>query len=230
VCVFFFNVYLFKFSPQAYRYVRLTDVIQFLCNWVEGHGEQGDLHNTREEKLSTASEILSSHCQHLPADPFNKVNYSQKVKDQCVQQAQFLSFNHHVFLIFCPVAPKPWLLLSYQWTMLTVKIQCFVCSASVCQKLVVAKMLRQQKMYLFIFFRLCPRNLMDTKTLSALCWNSVFLSWTDNQLSLCLAPLSLQLLFTALRISSRQKAAQAVTRPERLALVLAQPVQEQMSA
>jgi hypothetical protein len=36
-----------------------------------------------------------------------------------------LSFCLPTIVLFCPGVPKPWLLLSYQWTMLTVKTSMF---------------------------------------------------------------------------------------------------------
>jgi hypothetical protein len=51
----------------------------------------------------------------------------KKVKEHCVHQAQFCL---PTIVLFCPGASKPWLLLNYQWTMLTdkasmVHLQCF---------------------------------------------------------------------------------------------------------
>jgi hypothetical protein len=47
-----------------------------------------------------------------------------------------LSFCCASIVLFCPGAPKPWLLLSYQWTILTVNFpECFTCKLSFCQKL-----------------------------------------------------------------------------------------------
>jgi hypothetical protein len=52
-----------------------------------------------------------------------------------------------LIVLFCPGAPNPWLLLSYQWTILTVKtLKLFhLQPIIICQKLAVAKMLKQQK-------------------------------------------------------------------------------------
>jgi hypothetical protein len=50
-----------------------------------------------------------------------------------------LSFCLPTIMLFCPGVPKPWLLLSYQWTTLTVKtsmfhLQCIIMSETCCSK------------------------------------------------------------------------------------------------
>jgi hypothetical protein len=50
-----------------------------------------------------------------------------------------LSFSRPITMLFGPGAPKPWLLLSYQWTMLTGKasmflLQCIILSETRCGK------------------------------------------------------------------------------------------------
>jgi hypothetical protein len=57
------------------------------------------------------------------------------------------SFSRPTIVLLCPGAPIPWLLLSYQWTVFTVKASMFQL-----QKLAVAKMLRQQKTVTFSNF------------------------------------------------------------------------------
>jgi hypothetical protein len=60
------------------------------------------------------------------------LNYSKQSRNTLCSR---VSLCHPTIVLFGPGAHKPWLLLSYQWTMLAVELQCFTCSASLCQKL-----------------------------------------------------------------------------------------------
>jgi hypothetical protein len=77
---------------------------------------------------------LSPYFFHNPLDTCTqKLNYSKKVKEHCVQEAQFLSSNHHVVLPWCAQALA---FIELPVDNVKSRFQCFICSASFCQKLV----------------------------------------------------------------------------------------------
>jgi hypothetical protein len=66
--------------------------------------------------------------------------------------------------MFCPGAPKPWLLLCYQWTVLTVKIsmfrlQCIIMSETCCSKNAEAA----ENGQIFHFSSVCQRSLLHSR-------------------------------------------------------------------
>jgi hypothetical protein len=78
------------------------------------------------------------------------ISYSNKVKEHSVHQTQFLLPNHRVVLSCCTQA-----LAFIELPVDNVKqsrVQLFTCSASFCQKRVVAKMLMKQTVVTFFKF------------------------------------------------------------------------------
>jgi hypothetical protein len=87
-------------------------------------GNQGHVSHLALSRLLPFPARLCA-CRILPRplqNRFRKKNYSKKSRNTLSSR---LSFCCPTIMLFCPGAPTPCPLLSYQWTMLTVKVSLF---------------------------------------------------------------------------------------------------------
>jgi hypothetical protein len=105
----------------------LHQMKQLYVTLEDKESELRDFIRNYEQRVQESDETIKQVCRSY-------LNYSQTVKEHSVNQAQFLLSNHRVLNLFCPGALTPWLLVSYLWTMLSVRLPCFTFSASFCQK------------------------------------------------------------------------------------------------
>lgn len=65
-----------RLLPKIYKYVHLRDVIQFLVHWVEGGEDGREVSNTREERISAACSILTTHSRGLELECLSNISES----------------------------------------------------------------------------------------------------------------------------------------------------------
>ena len=65
-----------RLLPKIYKYVHLRDLVQFLVRWVEGGEDGREVSNTREERISAACSILTSHSPGLELERLSNISES----------------------------------------------------------------------------------------------------------------------------------------------------------